>query len=242
MRPVALLQHDRTQRPALLLDYLNETGIPSVTFTPQEGQDVPRSARDFSGMVLLGSQHSVNDRLPWIEQELLLIQDAMARDVPVLGHSFGGRLLARAMGASVSRIGWPSIGWCALHVTPSAKPLFGNACKVMAFNWHREAFAVPRGALRTLFGTHCLNEGFSHGKHLAFQCHLELTEEIVRDWCRAGRTELAQADGRAVQHETQILANMPDCLPLLHQVARSVYGQWVGGLVRPTSALCRSGR
>jgi GMP synthase (glutamine-hydrolysing) len=235
MKPVALLQHDRTQRPGFLLDYLNETGIPSVTFTPEEGHDVPRSARDFSGLVLLGSQHSVNDRLPWIDKEVALVRDAMAADIPVLGHCFGGQLIAKSLGATVCRNAWANIGWSRLRVTPHARTLFG-ASEIVAFNWHHETFSIPQGAHRTLFGEHCLNKAFSIGKHLAFQCHFEVTEDIVREWCSNANAELEAAAGPAVQRRHEILSRLRDTLPSLHRVARQVYRHWASGLTRPPVA------
>jgi GMP synthase (glutamine-hydrolysing) len=232
MKPVAIFQHDPLQRPGFLLRFLDEAGIASRVIRPTEGDDVPRAARSFSGLVFLGSDFSVNDRLPWIERELRLAGDAVACDIPVLGHCFGGQLLARALGATVHRSPWPHIGWTRLRVTPAAKPLFGATPEVLAFNWHYETFAIPRGATRTLFGTHCLNKGFSIGKHLAFQCHLEVTEDIVRTWCDSHRAELAAADGPAVQHEAEILAHLPERLQRVHQAARAAYGRWAAPLIR----------
>ena len=240
MKPVALLQHDRTQRPGILLDCLNQQGIPSVTFTPDEGGFVPRSARDFSGVVLLGSQRSVNDELPWIDTELALVRSAMAADVPVLGHCFGAQLMARSLGAQVSHNAWANIGWSRLRVTPPGRALF-DAPEIVAFNWHYETFSIPQGARRILFGEHCLNKGVSIGKHLAFQCHFEVTEDIVREWCSQADRELANAVGPAVQSRQQILSQLRDCLPPLHRAARSVYRHWMTGLVRPRSVAQHGG-
>jgi GMP synthase-like glutamine amidotransferase len=232
MKPVALLQHDRTQRPGILQAFLSQQAIPSVTFTPDDGGYVPRLAKDFSGIVLLGSQHSVNDALPWIDTEIALVRDAMAADVPVLGHCFGAQLMAKALGATVSRNAWANIGWSRLRVTPGARTLF-DASEVVAFNWHYETFGIPAGAQRTLFGAHCLNKGFATGKHMAFQCHFEVTEDIIREWCSHADAELKQVSGPAVQTRHQILAGMRDALPTLHRMGRRVYQRWAAGLVRP---------
>jgi len=240
MKPVALLQHDATQRPGVLLEFLSREGIPSVTLHPQDGGFVPRTARDFSGVVLLGSQCSANDALPWIDTEMALVRDAMAHDIPVLGHCFGAQLMARALGARVSRNAWTNIGWSRLHVTPHARHLF-DCADVVAFNWHYETFSIPPGAQRTLFGEHCLNKGFAIGRHLAFQCHFEVTEEIVREWCAQADDELAQAAGPAVQSRQQILARLRDNLPSLHRVARQVYARWATGLARPVAASLHGG-
>lgn len=240
MKPVALMQHDRTQRPGFLLDFLNEQGIPSVTFAPEEGDDVPRSAHDFSGIILLGSPRSVNDPLPWIQQELALVRAAMAADVAVLGHCFGGQLIAKSLGATVCRNAWSNIGWSRLRVTPPGQALFG-ASQVVAFNWHHETFGIPRGAQRTLFGEHCLNKGFVFGKHMAFQCHFEVTDDIIREWCSTSQAELSSACGPAAQKYDDIIAGLEPNLPGLHRVARQVYRSWINGLTRPPVAHLHGG-
>lgn len=237
MRPIAIFQHDPNQQPGFLLRFLNDSGIPSRLIHSDDAAALPRTARSFSGLVFLGSDNSVNDPLPWIERELRLVKDALCCDVPVLGHCFGGQLLARSLGATVQRNGFPSIGWSRLRATPAAKPWFGAAKEVLAFNWHYETFAIPRGAVRTLFGVHCLNKGFAFGRNLAFQSHLEVTEDIVRSWCRAHRDELASATGPAVQSEQEILKCLPERLLKVHTVARSVYGHWTAQMPRPSSTL-----
>lgn len=241
MKPVAIFQHDPLQRPGYLLRFLDDVGVPSRIIRPSDGDDVPASAGCFSGIVLLGSDASVNDPTPWIERELRLTRDAVARDIPVLGHCFGGQLLARALGATVQKSPWPDIGWSRSRATPAAKPLFGTDSQVLAFNWHYETFAIPRGATRTLYGEHCLNKGFVSGPHLAFQGHLEVTEEIVRAWCEAHRVELAAAQGPAVQHRAEILADLPQRLAALHRAARGAYAKWAAPMVQPPSA-CRFAR
>lgn len=93
-------------------------------------------------------------------------------------------------------------------MTPVARPLFGARAEILAFDWHYESFAIPAGAARTLFGVHCLNKGFVHGKHLAFQRYLEVIEPMVRVWCLAHRDELLVADGPNVQSEADMLAGL----------------------------------
>ena len=227
MKPIAILQHDPLQRPGYLLEFLDELAIPARVVRPCEGDDIPRSSRFFSGMVSLGSDASVNDSASWIERELRLVGDAIACDIPVLGHCFGGQLMARALGATVQKNAFADIGWSNLRLTPAGRRIFGEVAQVHAFNWHYESFAIPQLATRTLFGEHCLNKGFVFGKHLAFQGHLEVTEDIVRGWCTAHRGELAKAHGPAVQHQTEILACLPERVAAVHVAARAAYAAWL---------------
>lgn len=231
MRPVALFQHDRTQQPGLLLEFLEEADIPVQIFFPENDGHVPVNAKDYSGIVLLGSQRCVNDPLPWIHREMALVHNAFAWDIPVLGHCFGGQLMAKTLGAPVRRNVWPNIGWSALRPTPFGSDLFGNDL-VTTFNWHYDTFAIPQGAQRLLFGQHCINKGFRMGCHLAFQCHFEVTEDIVRQWCQTGQDELRHATGPAVQPVQTILEQMPDRLPKLQRTAKHVYRHWSAALHR----------
>lgn len=233
MRPVAILQHEPHQGPGHLQRFLAQHDIPVRLWRPDLGEPVPRHAGDFSGIVVLGSDHSVHDPLRWIEDERQLLRQALARGVPVLGHCFGAQQLARACGARVVRNAWPHIGWSRLRVAPQARALFGGQTHAPAFNWHYDTFEIPRGAQRTLLGAHCLNKGFALGPHLGFQCHLEVTEESVRAWCRTGRGELRTAQGPAVQSEAGMLENLAQRAAHLHHVADGVYHQWSLGLDRP---------
>lgn len=234
MRPVLILQHDSTQRPGHLLRHLTQAGLDTCIVMPDHGDAVPRQASDYSGIVLLGSNRSVNEPLGWITDELDLVRRALDAGVPMLGHCFGGQMLARALGARVARAGFANIGWSRLHVTPAGRPLL-QAREVMAFNWHYETFQIPARAQRLLYGTHCLNKGFAIGPHLAFQCHFEVDESIIRDWCRQSAEELARARGPAAQSPSVILQDLPHRVAALHRVAQRVYSEWTSRLPDPAS-------
>ena len=236
MKPIAIFQHDPLQRPGYLLEFLDERRIPARVLRPCEGDDVPRSSRFFSGIVVLGSDASVNDPALWIERELRLIKDSIACDIPVLGHCFGGQLMARALGAAVQKSAFPEIGWSTLRLTPAGRPVFGDVDHVHAFNWHYETFSIPSGAKRTLFGEHCLNKGFVFGRSLAFQSHFEVTEEIIRNWCAAHHLELRDAHGPAAQLESHILSCIPERVAAVHVAARSAYAAWVAPMGLPGRA------
>ncbi|EJL87022.1 GMP synthase family protein [Herbaspirillum sp. CF444] len=233
MRPIAILQHESTQGPGVLRDHLDENGIPYRLISPASDGKAPVDASKFGGIVVLGSDHCVNETLPWIEDERTLLQDAIRRDVPVLGHCFGAQMLARAMGAKVSRNICPNIGWSQIWITPHAQQLMGLPRQATIFNWHYDTFEIPVGAVRTMYGSHCLNKGFSRGRHWAFQGHLEVTEESIRNWCAAGRAELLRAHGPAVQGETQILKELHDRIEALHVIADQTYRAWTCQLDRP---------
>ena len=244
MRPIAILRHDPVQGPGFLLDVLQRHGVPWRVFAIDEGDTPPASAAEFAGIVVLGSDHSVHDPAPWIAAELALLQHALALSIPVLGHSFGGQLLARALGAPVLPNFAPHIGWADGFVAPghAGRHWFGQRTRVPLFHWHYDTFAIPPGAQRVLAGQCCMNKGYALGPHLGLQSHLEITAETVRAWCEHGLPELDQAvDCPSVQSYDQILADLPARLDAVHAVAERVYARWLQGVQMRLEPIAASG-
>lgn len=233
MKPIAILQHENTQGPGVLGEYLQQQNIAFDVITPCLDAHTPVRAADYRGLVVLGSNHCANEQLRWIEQERCLLQDALAHDVPVLGHCFGAQMLARAMGARVMRNPCANIGWSRVWVTRPAQTLLQVPSEITLFNWHYDTFEIPQKATRSMFGAFCLNKGFFYGRNWAFQGHLEVTEHSVKAWCHEGHEELRHAHGPAAQHKAQILAELPQHMNALHETAINVYSTWAHQLDRP---------
>lgn len=239
MKPVLILQHEEYLGPGSLLDCLRQRDIPLMVLRPELGQNVPVQAQDYSGLVLLGSERDVRDELPWIHAELRLCASALAFDVPVLGHAFGAQLLAQAAGAHVLPSPCPSVGWSDSLLTPDGRERFGAPAQVTVFNAHAHSFELPRGARRLMFDRRSHNKAFALGPHLGLQCHLELSEAGLRDWCARSGTRLARARGPDVQTRIEMLRDLPARMVRLNQLARRVYGHWCRQLPRaPRAASC----
>jgi GMP synthase-like glutamine amidotransferase len=233
MKPVAIFRHSAAEGPGYLAEFLNERGIPWQLFRIDANDTVPGSVADFSGLVFMGGPMSVNDDLPWIPQVLNLIGEAVGRDVPVLGHCLGGQLMARALGGRVVLNLHKEIGWGKVTVedNDTARSWFGSVGEFEAFHWHGETFNLPLGAAPLLSSPYCPNQAFSVGKHLGLQCHVEMTEEMIKTWCEMGADEIAaSAASPAVQSASSMQAQIAEKLPKLHEVAERLYEKWIAGL------------
>jgi len=233
MKPVAIFRHTRTEGPGYIADFLDAENILWQLIRIDAGEAVPHDASAFSGLVFMGGPMSVNDDLPWITPVLELIRHAVARDIPVLGHCLGGQLMARALGGSVTRNPVKEIGWGTVTATDNdtARAWFGEAQTFEAFHWHGETFSLPPGAVHILSSAHCINQGYAMGKHLGLQCHVEMTEDMIRSWCEHGADELfTSADSPGVQSAATMQAQMAYKLPLMRVVARRLYSHWIIGL------------
>jgi GMP synthase-like glutamine amidotransferase len=182
----------------------------------------------------MGGPMSVNDELPWIDAVLTIITQAMAMDLPVLGHSLGGQLMAKACGAQVSKNPQKEIGWAEVAVAdnPVAKLWLADIEQFYGFHWHGETFGLPAGATLLLSSAHCQHQAYAMGKHLALQCHIEMTPDMIKNWCEEGRQELLDAFASpAVQQADDMQINLPLHCFFLQKVARQLYGQWIKGLL-----------
>ncbi len=235
MKPIAIFRHVAHEGPGYLGEFLATRGLSWQLIRVDRGEAIPVSFRDYSGLVFMGGPMSVNDDLPWIAQSLALIRAAVAADVPVLGHCLGGQLMAKALGGVIRRNPVKEIGWGGVTVADNAAATawFGDYRDFQAFHWHGETFSLPTGAVRLLGNVHCANQAFALGPHLALQCHVEMTELMIREWCAAGAAEIAAAPGPAVQDTATILAQTPIALPVMRAVADRLYSHWLTGLPHP---------
>jgi GMP synthase-like glutamine amidotransferase len=233
MKPVAIFRYARSEGPAYFATWLGQRSIPLKLFALDEGRSVPKDALRFSGMALMGGPMSVNDDLPWIKPMLELVRDAVRKEVPTLGHCFGGQLMSKALGGEVTRTRVKEIGWGQVEVADNnvAREWFAPLAAFESFHWHGETFSIPPGATRVLGNAHCANQAFATGRHLGMQCHIEMTEDLIRTWCRGGADEIREsAASPGVQPPAKIEKNLEARVGALHKVADRIYERWSEGL------------
>jgi GMP synthase-like glutamine amidotransferase len=236
MKPVAIFRHAASEGPGYFATYLDRRSVPWRVVKVDEGEAIPGNPREFSGLAFMGGPMSVNDDLPWIAPALELIRAAADAGVPLLGHCLGGQLIARALGGSVTRNPVKEIGWGRVDVleNDAAADWFGRGTRSFtSFHWHGETFSIPPGATRILSSAHCANQAFALGPHLAMQCHVEMTPELIRAWCRDWEKEVESLARRlsSVQTPAQMTESVEEKTRTLNAIADRVYERWVKALV-----------
>lgn len=232
---MAIFRTARSEGPAYFASYLERRSIAWQLVALDEGASVPRDPRIFSGLAFMGGAMSVNDDLAWIAPALELIREAVRADLPVLGHCLGGQLMSRAFGGAVRASPYKEIGWGEVRACDNglARAWLGELQAFETFQWHGETFTLPPGATRVLENAHCENQAFVLGRHFGMQCHVEMTEELVRAWCRDGAREIeASAASPAVQKPDEMQRDLETRVQRLHEVADRIYERWTEGLSR----------
>ena len=234
MKPVAIFRHFRTEGPGYFATFLDRRSIPWQLVCIDEQDAVPAGIERFSGLVFMGGPMSVNDPLPWVAQSCDLIRAAVAADIPVLGHWLGGQLIAKALGGDSTKAPVKEIGWGAVRVLCSdeSQAWFGDLTGFETFHWHGETFSIPPGAARLLESDHCANQAYALGKVFGMQCHVEMTEEMILQWCQDGAAEIATSDSPAVQSADAMQSDMGPRIATLNAVADRIYSRWITGLAR----------
>ena len=229
MRPIAIFRFSPTEGPGHFGVWLDRRELPQRLIAIDQGDGVPHDPRAFSGIVMMGGPMSANDDLPWTAPLIALLRAAIAADVPVLGHCLGGQLLAKALGARVTRTRAPEIGWGEVRVL-DARDWFGERDAFTAFQWHYEIFDLPHGATRVLTNAWNPDQAFVLGRHAGFQCHIEMTRPMVETWCRTGAAELPERTAGAAQCQADIVVDLDARLAALSRVADDCYARWARGL------------
>jgi GMP synthase-like glutamine amidotransferase len=233
MRPLTIFRHIACEGPGYLADVLERHAVPWRLVRVDEGEGIPDTLDDSSGLVFMGGPMSVNDPLPWIEQETKLIRMAQAANLPVLGHCLGGQLISKALGGTISanpvrEIGWHSVRKCD---TPAAASwLAGLPDETILFHWHGETFSLPEDAELILENDNCTHQAFALGNTLALQCHVEMLTPMVSEWATLYAHELEET-GSTVQSAAQMTADLPARIDAAQQFADQLYRRWLTPLL-----------
>lgn len=210
MRKVMVLQHVGHEPLGTLNPLLKAAGLRIRYVNFGRHPDSDPSLDSYSGLVILGGPMGVyeTDRHPHLKTELRLIEDALKREIPVLGICLGAQLMAAALGAKVTLAPQPEAGWHEVHLTAmgSADPLFSSyrsAEKI--FQMHQDTFEIPRSSEHLARSLMCEGQAFRYGKKAyGLQFHLEVDQPMIRRWLQRPENQRMIEDVTGVQDATQV--------------------------------------
>lgn len=177
------------------------------------------------GLILLGGPMNVDDvdRYPHLAHEVILIQQAVAKELPVFGICLGAQLIAKALGGTVTKNRVKEIGWYDLDLTTEGKkdPLFLHFNpREKIFQWHGDTFSIPPGAVHLASSPDCATQAFRyHSNVYGFQFHLEVDEPMIHRWLNVAENKKEVAD------PSQILAETPEHIGRLQTLAHQNFGE-----------------
>lgn len=217
---IVVLQHDRWSSLGALAPVL-EAG---ADLTYVRGYEDPAGAgaavaaligeTGYDGVVALGGDMGVYDRadFPFLDDSLRVLEDALSRDVPILGICLGSQLLGEALASPVflgtDRGLAPQVGFLPLRITAAGSSdsllaIFAGSEPV--FFWHQDTHDLPGGAALLASTDRYPVAAFRYGRRAyGVQFHFETHLELLESWIREAGSELVasgfdvagiQADG-----------------------------------------------
>jgi GMP synthase-like glutamine amidotransferase len=205
-----VFEHAPFESPANLAVWLQRRGATLSTTRLWAGDPLP-SPEVFDWLLVMGGAMNADEeaRYPWLADEKRAIERAIAAQRRVIGVCLGSQLIARVLGAKVTRNRHPEIGWFPIERAEGAEASpVGRVLPASAevFHWHGDTFALPAGAVQLARSAACEQQGFSYGDRvLALQFHPEMTRETVLAFAESGAEELVP--GPWIQSREGMLAD-----------------------------------
>jgi GMP synthase (glutamine-hydrolysing) len=233
MRRLLVFQHSAREPLGILDPLIRRAGfrVRYVNFSRQPDA-LPEVGR-YNGLIVLGGPMNVDQQelYPHLATEIAAIQEALRREIPILGICLGAQLLAAALGANVRPNAVREIGWYRLHPTAAAQA--DRLCRHFdgsqhVFQWHAYTFDLPPGAVHLASTPTCPNQAFRFGERAyGLQFHLEADQQLVERWLHVPEYR-AEAEAAGPEHHLEhILRETHGQAPMSSQLAERVFADFL---------------
>jgi GMP synthase-like glutamine amidotransferase len=178
MNRALVLRHHLEDSPGLIGEALEARGYEIDLVKMDESSGAP-SLEGYNVLVILGATFAVYEleaKTTWFAQELALIAEADARQLPVLGICFGAQALCRHFGGTVSRAREQEIGWFDVDVVADIELPSGPW-----FEFHFDECSLPEVA-EVWATTPRAVQAFAIGPHVGVQFHPEVDDTQLKEW------------------------------------------------------------
>ncbi|NJM96412.1 MAG: C26 family cysteine hydrolase domain-containing family [Phormidesmis sp. RL_2_1] len=227
LNKILTIIHKETTVPGLVGEKLATLGYKLDIRAPIFGEPLPDDFENYAGALVFGGPMSVNDDEPYLHQEMVWIQQAIAAQLPYLGVCLGAQLLAKVLGAKVEphANAVEEIGYYSVYATAAGKELFPE--KLQVYQWHKEGFELPEGAVLLARGDDFPNQAFRWNERTyGVQFHPEMTAEMMDFWTTQGADLIGAPNTQS--RELQ-LANHGQYSAMVDQWLETFLTNWLEG-------------
>lgn len=227
---IIVIMHVESEGPGSLGSFLESAGAEALTIRLYAGDHLPTDLSGFDAVVSMGGPMNVyeEDKHPFLKEETVFLKHTVEADMPTLGVCLGAQMIAKAVGARVTKSPNKEVGWGQVTLTRNGSEdlLFkGLPATFEVLQWHGDMFHIPADGALLAASNDCPHQAFRYRNALGLQFHLEVTEEILLDWFGDSK-EIKLYDVMNRYHEIR---------EGLEQNAQTVYSNFLD-LVRTVSA------
>ena len=190
--PILIVLHQERSTPGRVGQALRARGLILDIRRPALGDPLPETMKGHRAAIVFGGPMSANDdHLDYIKTETDWIGVPLKEEKPFWGICLGGQLMAKHLGARVygREDAKVEIGYYPIHPTEEGRDLFADPTYV--YQWHREGFELPSGAVRLAESEAYPVQAMRYGPNAyGIQFHPELTALMMNIWLTRGRERL----------------------------------------------------
>ncbi|MGC1358477.1 MAG: type 1 glutamine amidotransferase [Xanthobacteraceae bacterium] len=229
---VLVLQHIACEPPGVYEDVLRERGAMIHRVELDEGEHLPKW-QGFDAIIAMGGPMSVNDddRLPWLRDEKVLINEAVRGGVPFFGACLGVQLLAASLGGTVFRGPAPEVGLLPVSLTSEAEtdPVFaGLPSRILTFQWHGDTFSLPTGSVLLASSPAFQHQAFRWGNSAyGVQFHLEVSLDMAKQWLDVPEYAQSLNDALGAAAAADLITQYAKRQDELRRQGRHLFERWL---------------
>ena len=182
---VLIIVHQGHSTPGRVGELLAERGYGFDRRCTNLFDPLPDDLSGYAAAIVFGGpQSATDDDRPAIRMELdWLERVALGSGTPLLGICLGAQMIARVLGARVSRHpeGLVEIGYHPVYPTTAGGSYFEGPA--MFYQWHKETFEIPAGAEHLAHNEAFDSQMFRYGEHAyGIEFHPEMTRAMIERW------------------------------------------------------------
>ncbi len=188
-RRILVVLHQERSNPGRVGRLLRESGYTLDIRRPRFGEPLPRTMDGHDGVVIFGGPMSANDDDDWLRREIDWIATPLKAGKPFLGICLGAQMLARHLGHRVAPHpeGRVEVGYYPVRPTASGRETWPDVFPAKVYQWHREGFDLPGGAILLAEGDDFQAQAFRYGPAAyGLQFHPEVTYQMMCRWTTGG--------------------------------------------------------
>ncbi len=190
---VLIVLHQQDSSPGRLGSLLSARGFELDIRRPRFGDSLPETLADYSGAIVFGGPMSANDEEDWLRREIDWIKVPLNENKPFLGICLGAQMLARHLGHRVYAHphGKVEVGYYPIQPTDHGHRICECPFPKQVYQWHREGFDLPAGAILLASGEDFEAQAFRYGAAAyGFQFHPEVTFDMMCRWSIKGADKM----------------------------------------------------
>ena len=234
MRKVLVFQHVAHKILGTLNPTLKASGLNMRYVNFERTPDEHPSVQKYNGLIILGGHMGVYEaeKYTHIKVEMQLIEEALKKDIPILGICLGAQLLAHVLGAPVRKNHEKEIGWCDIDLTDGGlkDPLLSHfRPREKIFQLHGDTFDIPQSAVHLAKSEVCHGQAFRYGdKVYGLQFHLEVDAPMIQRWLDNPRNYDEMFSTHQTFSKEKISLDTQEFLPHSMDLSRQTFEKFVG--------------